>query len=302
MTRSSSTRTVVVGCDGSWHSHRAVATASREAVHRDVELVVLAVPSRGDLRAERLAEVAPREHSATATAAAVAARGLAVARETEPGVRARSLVCGLESATLRAELGSTELLVLGTHGREGQRVLSLGSTSSTLAHLASSPVRLVAAEVPLEVAGPASVVVGFDDQPGSRAALAYGVEQAAMRATPLCVVRALVPGLPGEAAARAAAERACRTALSELAPTSLETRVLVEPAPILDALLSACGPSTLLVVGNRGEGHLRGPLIGSLTSKLVAAALGDVVLVPTPAASSRTTVGSALGTPAASGR
>jgi nucleotide-binding universal stress UspA family protein len=279
-----------------------VATASREAVHRDADLVVLTVPSRGDLRAERLADVAPREHSATASADAVAARGLTLAREAEPGVRARSLVCGLESATLRAELASADLLVLGTHGQGGQRVLSLGSTSATLAHLAGSPVHLVAAEVPPEVAGrTASVVVGFDEQPGSRAALAYGLEQAAMTGAALSVVRAVLPGLPGEGASVADAERSCHAALSELAPTGLEARVVVEPAPTLDALLSACAPSTLLVVGNRGEGHLRGPVIGSLTSKLVASASCDVVLVPTPADSSRAAVESALGAPAASG-
>lgn len=59
--------------------------------------------------------------------------------------------------------------------------------------------------------------------------------------------------------------------------------MLVTVAPVGDALLRACPPNALLVLGNRGAGRLQDPVPGSLTQKPMEAARCDVVLVPTPA-------------------
>jgi nucleotide-binding universal stress UspA family protein len=275
---------VVVGCDGSWHSHRAVTAATREAVRRDTDLVVLSIPDVRGLRSDRLADVARSEQDALSTATGMASRGLAWAREIDPAVRARALVIPLEAPELSALLAETGLLVLGGHGRGGQRAFSLGSTSLQLAHGATAPLMLAAPDGPVGTGGrQPTVVVGLGPQPWSGHALSYAVAQAAVRRAVLVVVHAVLPGQPHLAAAVARAERDCAAALEDTATDLATVSVLVTVAPVVDALLGACTADALLVLGNRGKGRLKGPVPGSLTEKLMGAAICDVVLVPEPA-------------------
>ena len=274
-------RTVVVGCDGSWHSHRAVTAATLEAIWRDADLIILSIPDVRELRSDRLADVAGSEQDALSTATGMARRGLAWAREIDPAVRARSLVVLPEAPELTALLTETELLVLGGHGRGGQRAFSLGSTSLQLAHGATAPLMLAAPDGPEGTGRPQqTVVVGLGPQPWS-GHLSYAVAQAAARRAALVLVRAVLPGQPHLAAAVARAERDCAAALEEIS-TDLAA-VSVPVAPVADALLAACTPGDLLVLGNRGKGRLQAPVPGSLTQKLMEAAICDVVLVPEPA-------------------
>lgn len=276
-------RTVIVGCDGSWHSHRAVTAATLEAVRRDAELVVLSVPDVRVLRTDRLADVARGEQDAMSTATGMARRGLAWAREVEPTVRARTVAMPLGAPELTTLLAETELLVLGGHGRGGQRAFSLGSTSLRLAHGATAPLMLSAPDGP-EVSGvrhEPTVVVGLAPQPWARHALSYAVAQAGARHAALVVVQAVLPGQPHLAAAVARAERECAAALEHTAMDGAQVAVTV--APVADALFAACTAGDLLVLGNRGKGRLQGPVPGSLTQKLLETAVCDVVLVPQPA-------------------
>ena len=284
MTTQTST-TVVVGCDGSWHSHRAVRAAALEADRRNAGLVVLSVPRPQDLRTERLDQVSQREEDALANAHAMAAGGLALAREVAPGVPTDVAVCALGSPTLTELLAGCDLFVLGGHGRGGQRAFSLGSTSAPLARAAASPVLVVAADEPAASAPEKSrVVVGLDDQPPSLHALAYAAKEARLRDTPLVVLRAVLPTHRDVPAALAAAERECASALARSTVDRSRTEVRVTAELPLAALLTACTPATLLVIGNRGVGRLAGPVGGSFTEKLLAAAPCDVLLVPTPVA------------------
>ena len=277
-------RPIVVGCDGSWHSHRAVSTATREAVRRDEELVVLAVPVMRELRSDRLGEMARGEQDALSMAAGVASRGLDWARETDPAVRARALVLPLDAPDLTDLLTRTQLLVLGGHGRGGQRAFSLGTTSLQLAHAAAAPLLLAAPDGPVATeADPGVVVVGLDAQPWSRHAFAYAMTEAVRREAALMVVWAVLPGQPHVAAAVARAARDIAAALDDGSADLRKLTVLVTVAPVVDALVEACAPTSLLVLGNRGSGKLRGPVPGSLTQKLMEAAACDVVLVPVPA-------------------
>jgi nucleotide-binding universal stress UspA family protein len=289
-----SAKIIVVGCDGSWHSHRAVTAATYEAVRRGAELTVLTVPTMGDLRSYHLGDMARCEQDALSTATGMASTGLAWAREVDPAVRARALVLPLDAPELAALMTTTELLVLGGHGKGGQRAFSLGSTSLQLAHAAVAPLLLAAPDGPVgKSAHQPTVVVGLDSQPWSSHALAYAVAQAAMRAAALVVVRALLPGQPRISAAIAGAERDCAVALEHESADLAKVKVLVTVAPVIDALLGACTPNSLLVLGNRGAGRLRGPVPGSLTQKLMEAAVCDVVLVPTRAGENRVMTGSA---------
>jgi nucleotide-binding universal stress UspA family protein len=276
-------RTVVVGCDGSWHSHRAVTAGTQEAARRDADLIILSIPDVRELRSDRLADVARGEQDALSTATGMARRGLAWARETDPAVRARSLVALPEAPELTALLAETELLVLGGHGRGGQRAFSLGSTSLQLAHGATAPLMLAAPDGPEGTGRPQqTVVVGLGPQPWS-GHLSYAVAQAVARRAALVLVHAVLPGQPHMAAAVARAERDCAAALQGISTDLAAVSVSVPVAPVADALLTACTSGDLLVLGNRGKGRIRGPVPGSLTQKLMEAAICDVVLVPEPA-------------------
>ena len=211
------TRTVVVGCDGSSPSHRAVLAASLEAVDRDADLVVLCVPVPQDLDPKRLDQVVQRERDAVVDAEVVALRGLAQARESTPAVRAVVAVCALRSPALTALLSRCDLLVLGQRGRGGQLAFSLGSVSSPLARAATSPLMVVASD-PRATSSQAQrpVVVGFDGRPASLQALGYAVTQAVRRRAPLVVVRAVVHGAGERDAALAAAEQECAEALDRV--------------------------------------------------------------------------------------
>lgn len=277
-------RTVIVGCDGSWHSHRAVTAATLEAVRRDTDLVILSVPDVRGLRSDRLADAARSEQDALSTATGMARTGMAWAREVAPAVRARPLVVPLGAPELTALLAQTELLVLGGHGRGGQRAFSLGSTSLQLAHGATAPLMLAAPDGPDVTSGqPPTVVVGLGPQPWSGHALSYAVTQARLRQAALVMVQAVLPGQPNLAAAVTRAERECAAALEDAATDGTAVSVSVTVAPVADALLAACTAGDLLVLGNRGQGRLRGPVPGSLTQKLLERAVCDVVLVPAPA-------------------
>jgi nucleotide-binding universal stress UspA family protein len=283
MTEQHPHKTVVVGCDGSWHSHRAVTAATHEAVRRSDELLVLVVPDLHELHSDRLGEMARSERDARARASGTASMGLAWAREADRTVRARAVVLPLDSPDLASLLQETGLLVLGGHGRGGQRAFSLGSTSQQLAHGCAAPLLVTAPDGALgRDPGQTEVVVGLDGQPWSRHALAYAVEQAVGRATTLVVVHAVLPRQPHVATAVARATRDIAAALDS-APAGLsKVKVLVTVAPVVDAVLQACGPTSLLVLGNRGPGRVQGPVPGSLTQKLLEAAACDVVLVPAP--------------------
>ncbi len=277
-------RIVVVGCDGSWHSHRAVTAATLEAVRRDADLVILSIPDLRAGRTDRLAEVARSEQDALSTATGMARRGVVWAREVDPAVRARPFVVPIEAPELTALLAETELLVLGGHGRGGQRAFSLGSTSLRLAHGATAPLMLAAPDGPAVTGGhQPTVVVGLTPQSWSHHALHYAMTQATARHAALVVVQAVLPGQPHLPAAVALAERECAAALGDLATDGAAVSVSVSVAPVADALLAACSAGDLLVLGNRGKGRLRGPVPGSLTQKLLETAICDVVLVPEPA-------------------
>ncbi|GAA2161657.1 universal stress protein [Pedococcus bigeumensis] len=274
--------TVVVGCDGSWHSHRAVVTATWEAVRRDADLTVLVVPAPHEPRSDRLGEVLRSEEEALASARATAERGVSWALETDPTVRARAMVSTAGAPELDALLGGTELLVLGGHGRGGQRAFSLGTTSLWLAHSVRGPLLLSAPDGPLHPAGLAAVVVGLDSQPSSLHALSHAAYLAATRGAELVVVSAVLPRQAHVVAAVARAAQDASAALESLEAPLTRITVKVTAALVVDALLEACAPGALLVLGNRGVGRVQGPVPGSLTQRVMERATCDLALVPLP--------------------
>ena len=133
------------------------------------------------------------------------------------------------------------------------------------------------------------IVVGIDGSAGSRAALAWAVEEARLRHATVEAVRAwswpvpyVGPGMAGldprlleegERAVLADAIGACDTAGVDV------EQVLVE-GPAAQRLLERAKGADLLVVGSRGRGGFAGLLLGSVSQQVVHHAEGPVVVIP----------------------
>jgi len=137
------------------------------------------------------------------------------------------------------------------------------------------------------------IVVGIDGSPGGDAALAFALEEAAIRGLPLRIVCAWEPSAGewvGEAFAATAdsvvqadddAQEVLRAALEHVAAgTAVQaTAVAVEGHPSAVLVEQARGAS-LLVVGSRGRGATAGLLLGSVSAGIVRHAPCPVVVVP----------------------
>jgi nucleotide-binding universal stress UspA family protein len=143
------------------------------------------------------------------------------------------------------------------------------------------------------------IVVGVDGSDGSRAALAWAVDEAKLRnaqvvaviawespvvtAGPAVPVPPPVPDDTYEQAARAAVDDAVQAVLGNEAP------VPIEPAPRFGppgpVLCEEANGAALLVVGASGHGALVGMLLGSISEYCTHHAPCPVVLVRPAAAS-----------------
>jgi nucleotide-binding universal stress UspA family protein len=131
-----------------------------------------------------------------------------------------------------------------------------------------------------------TVLVGFDDSPGARAALDWAVRETVLRGSTLeVVVAAHVPGMPAEPGTdqlvRDVAEQWAARA-RELVATQLEedrVRTTIAEAPAVAALVEATQDGVLCVVGSRGHSPVRKLLLGSVAGGVVSRAAGPVVVV-----------------------
>jgi nucleotide-binding universal stress UspA family protein len=163
------------------------------------------------------------------------------------------------------------------------------------------------------------IMVGVDDSPGARKALAWAVTEARLRGAGLEVVHVNKPGeleaplyfptehtqpgpFPGgtteepsaadlasvleaqEVLRQAAAARAGKLIdelLGAVGAAGVEVRsTVVEDRHPADALVELSSEADLVVVGSRGRGGFRGLLVGSVAHALVLHATCPVVVVP----------------------
>ena len=139
-----------------------------------------------------------------------------------------------------------------------------------------------------------SIVLGYDESPGSRPALAMAVSLAARFDEPLVLVYgAEPPGGMGEefrAHQRALAEMgrtAVEHAVAEAEAAGVRTVVEVLDAKPAQALVDAADrhDARVIVVGTSGESPLRGAILGSVPHKLLQISDRPVLCVPAGKAS-----------------
>ncbi len=143
----------------------------------------------------------------------------------------------------------------------------------------------------MSTAAGATVVVGVDGSPESRAALRFAVDEAVRRGSRLEVVTGWVWGTPlpdplsqtNTVDAREHAEAVQRAAIKDVLAGRTEVPVIVESIVHgygADVLLAAAERAEMLVVGHAARGTLSRVILGSVSEYLVRHATVPVVVVP----------------------
>jgi nucleotide-binding universal stress UspA family protein len=142
---------IIVGVDGSGHSHRALEWAAREAALRQSSLTVLTVhqplagwaagpvvyPVSDGSTAQSARELAEREANEALKA---------IGDRLPPEVTVRA-VDGLPAEELLRAAEGAQMLVVGSRGAGGFARLLMGSVSTQVTHHASCPVVVIPADV-----------------------------------------------------------------------------------------------------------------------------------------------------------
>src|SRR5256885_12879461 len=140
----------------------------------------------------------------------------------------------------------------------------------------------------------APVVVGVDGSPDSRVAADYAAREAFRRGLPLRLVHGLQPPAAYSFGALVAIDlsavlRDLRTMLDTVAADlrvrypSLERTTEVPAGDPAGVLIEESRTATLVVVGSRGLGGIRGMLAGSVSAQVAAHAHAPVIVVRPPA-------------------
>lgn len=282
------TMPVVVGIDGSAAAERALGWAAAEADLRHLPLTVLHV--------SQLITVPPGVPPATSMNAALAAQcqkwlddAVTVVKAVAPEVAVTTeLVDDTVLDALTKRSASARLLVLGSRGLGGFAELLAGSVAVALSAHGRCPIAVVRGGMQDPKA---PIVVGLDGSPTSDAALAFAVDEAAMRSVPLVAYHvwsdtAHEPGMQHQPfvldwnAIREAEEEALAQRLTSWQDRypEVEIRRVVERDRPAHGLIRQSARAQLVVVGSRGRGGLTGMLLGSTSHALIHHAACPVVV------------------------
>jgi len=292
---------VLVGVDGSEGSRQAMAWALEEAALRHSVLEVVIVweePSDFERRHHRTDEDARAGAQQCLAEILGGAGGEHVPADIEPIV-----LEGDPADTLCLRADKADVLVVGSRGHSTVAGVLLGSVSSKCAHHSRAPVVIVpprhGRELDRDGEETVRIVVGVDGSVGSRLALKWAVDEAALRGARVEAVAiwraieandemnvelAMFPSLRrrDRSLAETTKER-LEEVISELARESAPVDIdpLVFEGSPAEVLCERAAGSELLVVGSRGHGAVAGLLLGSVSAECAHRSPRPVVIVPT---------------------
>jgi len=190
MTKSATTKSIVVGIDGSKAALRAAQWAVDEAVSRDVPLRLVYAIEQGDTSRES-AESAVRQ-----ARTAMEAAGKPVKIETE-------VVHGTAVGSLIRASASAAMVCVGAVGLRHFQPGRVGSTAAALAMSAHCPVAIIRGSDGRPGRPAREIVAEVDGSPRNGVLLGTALEEAVLRDAALRVVicRRTVPAETGEAGA-----------------------------------------------------------------------------------------------------
>jgi nucleotide-binding universal stress UspA family protein len=280
---------IIVGYDGSDQSRDALALGKQLADATGAELVLSGVfvfhpMVRGGLDPVLVHE--EKEEIARKVDAAAGEAGLKTQNVSDTSV-ARGL------HALAEHLGA-DLVVVGSSSEGDHGHTLLGSTAASLMH--GSPCAVAVAPVGYRDVTPravSTIVIGYDSSPEAKSALAGASELARATGAQLRLVCAAEPPAVvfGKSGTSGGWE-ALKDAVEEQARAQLETAraeipadikadakvVSAEPVPALAQ--EADAPGSILALGSRGYGPVRGVMLGSVSRALAAKAPAPLVVFP----------------------
>jgi nucleotide-binding universal stress UspA family protein len=308
---SAAPRGIVVGVDGSDHSHCALVWAAREAERRQRPLHIVTAYSVPIFAASGL-----DGGYATVDDSVIREGAEAIVKQAMDKVAGYNIVLdasvenGDASGVLLEMTETAELLVFGTRGRGGFVGRLLGSVSSALPAHAKCPTVTVplscadrlgettqdkhvraeqakSGHLPVENV----VVVGVDGSEQARVAVLEAAAQAQRLSAPLRLVCA-VPQYTGSLAwvptpldrealfadIKVQLDAGVAWVRSHFPGLTVETQ-LVDGSPV-EILVEASRHVELIVVGTRGRGGFAGMLLGSTSDGILHHTKGPVMVVP----------------------
>jgi nucleotide-binding universal stress UspA family protein len=171
----------------------------------------------------------------------------------------------------------TDMLVVGARGLGGFAGLLLGSVSQECVEHSPCPV-VVLRDDPEPMDGP--IVIGLDGSEGSIRALEWSIDLAEATGLPIVAVHA--PMLGANNAMMDAAREALEQWCAPIGARAVPHEIRIEPGDArtsLEHVADETGAS-LLVVGTRGLGAVRGLLLGSVAGYVARYSTRPIAVVP----------------------
>ncbi|GAA3560480.1 universal stress protein [Nonomuraea rosea] len=277
---------IVVGVDGSVPARAAVDWAAGDALRMHQPLLLVHAVDRAPYQIAKFPGPA-RPDTLLRASHKVLQEAVALVHERQPTVEVTTQVVeGAPAMVLRDQGRTATELLVGSRGRGGLAGALLGSVSEHVAGQAGCPVVVVHGD-PRPRFG--EVVVGVDDSPESRPALAYAFEQAALRGNTLRAlytwqppVRAFATELPHEMdEARTLRRQAVADRLETFQTEYPQVTVIedIRCGRAVEALTQASRHADLLVVGTHGRGTVGSALLGSVSRGVLHHAQCTVAVV-----------------------
>jgi nucleotide-binding universal stress UspA family protein len=168
-----------------------------------------------------------------------------------------------------------EVVVVGSRQKSRVGRLVLGSVASAVVSQAQAPVIVLRGDASGQVRRTGPVVVGVDGSPASEDAVRFALEHAPQHGSEVVAVHA------GDAPAEGLAALSPALAAARTAHPAVQVREVVRAGNPAELLLAQAPDASLLVVGSRGHGGVRGLMLGSVSRAVVEQSTSSVVVMRT---------------------